>query len=77
MEAIYLSRGSSWQEEKNVKKEDKQSSSLLLILSTAMQMKQNLLQILRSQEKYNIEFIGDLNKMPCTGFSFLQHKMLV
>ena len=48
-----------------MKKEDKQSSSLLLILSTAMQMKQNLLQILRNQEKYNIKFIGDMNKIQC------------
>ena len=49
----------------------------LLILSTAMQMRQNLLQILRSQEKYKIKFIGDLNKMQCTGFIGPQHKMLV
>ena len=57
-----------------MKKEDKQSSSLL---STAMQMKQNLLQILRSQEKYNVKFIGDLNKMQCIGFICPQHKMPV
>ena len=37
----------------------------------------NPLQILRKQEKYNIKFIGDLNKMQCTGFFCPQHKMLV
>ena len=40
-----------WQEEENDKKDGKQSASLLLIRSTAMQMKQNLLQILQNQEK--------------------------
>ena len=56
-----------WQEEKNVKKEGNQSSSLLLILSTAM----------GNQGKYIVKFIGDLNKMQCTGFICPQHKMLV
>ena len=49
----------------------------LLIRSTSMQMEQNLLQILRNQEKDNIKFIGDLHKMQCTGFGCPQHKMLV
>ena len=48
---IYHVGGARDQEEWNVKKEDKQSSSLLLIRSTAMQMEQNLLQILRNQEQ--------------------------
>ena len=42
-----------------------------------MQMKQNPLQISRNQEKYHIKFIGDLNKMQCTGITCPQHKMLV
>ena len=59
------------------KKEDEQFSSLFLIRSTAMHMRQNLLKTLRNQEKYNIKFIGDLNKMQCTGFICPQHNMLV
>ena len=63
MEAIYLSRGSSTRTilhcrnwisgRKKVRKEgrQKESSSLLLIRSAAMQMKQNLSQIQRNQEK--------------------------
>ena len=66
-----------WQEERNVKKEGRQISSLLLILSTAMQTKQNLSQISRNQGKYIIKFIGDLNKMQCTRSTCPQHKTLV
>ena len=70
-----LQKLDKWQEER---KEGRQKTfSLLWIRSTAMQMKQNLLQILRSQDKYTIKFIGDLNKMLCTGFICPQHKMLV
>ena len=60
-----------------MKKEGKKSSSLLLILSTAMHMKQISSQMSRKQGKYIIKFIGDVNKMQCTGFSCPQHKMLV
>ena len=62
---------------RNVKKEGKQSSSLLLILSTAMQTKQNQLQISRNQGKYINKNIGDLNKMQCTGSTCRKHKMPV
>ena len=89
MEAIHLSRVSntrsifhsrSWingRRKGTKKKEYRQSSSHLLIRSTAMQTKQNLLQMSRNQEKYSIKFIGDLNEMQCIGFTCPQHKMLV
>ena len=41
----------------------------LLMVSTAMQMKQNQKQISRNQEKHRIKFIGDMIKMQCTGFT--------
>ena len=53
-----------WQEEKNVKKEGRQSSSLLLILSTAMQINYRYQETKESTLSYSLE--------TCP-----QHKMLV
>ena len=85
---IYLTRGSStisilhsWNwisgRSRQKQKEDRESSLLLLILKTAMRMRQILLQISRKTRKESNKFIGDLNKMQCTGLICPQHKMLV
>ena len=61
---IPLQKLNWWQKEKNVKKKIIQSSS-----PTAMQTKQNNLQISRSRGKWSIKFIEDLNKMQSTEFT--------
>ena len=54
-----------------------QSTSLSRSIQQRCRWSRMLKQILVKQEKFNINFIGDLNKMLCTGFICQQHKMHV
>ena len=92
MEAIYLSRGSTTRSilhcrnwisgRRNVKKEDKLFLTLLLIRSTAMQMKQNPLQILPNygncpQHKMLVWNFGTRVLMPCITYKSVPKECVV